>query len=234
MQLFYHPDIDTGIATLDAEESRHCVKVLRLREGDAIDVADGRGTLCHCRIVSADARACVVEAIERERDFRRRPFRLHLAVAPTKNAARIEWLVEKAVEIGIDEITPVICDHSERGVQKTDRLEKIAISAMKQSLRATLPTIHPATPLATLLQQPFDGQRLVCYCDGDHRQTLADTYSAPNDALLLIGPEGDFSAQEIEQALQQGYAPITLGDTRLRTETAALYAVAALNFMNER
>lgn len=234
MQIFYNPDISTGIATLDAEESRHCVKVLRLREGDAIDVADGHGTLCHCRIVSADARGCVVETMDNETDYRRRPFHLHLAVAPTKNAARLEWLVEKAVEIGVDEITPVICDHSERGVQKTDRLEKIAISAMKQSLRANLPTIHPATPLATFLEQPLGGQRLVCYCDGDNRQTLSDTYKAHSDAVVLIGPEGDFSEEEIALALACGFQPVSLGPSRLRTETAALYAVVAFNLINDR
>lgn len=234
MQLFYHPDISTGIATLDAEESRHCVKVLRLREGDVIEVADGRGTLFRCRIVNADARGCVVEAEESVADHCRRPFNLHLAVAPTKNSARLEWLVEKAVEMGVDEITPVICDHSERGVQKTERLEKIAISAMKQSLRATLPVINPATPLATFLAQPLTGRRLVCYCDGMNRRTLSDSYKAHDDAVVLIGPEGDFSEREIECALKEGYIPITLGETRLRTETAALYAVAALNFMNEK
>ena len=233
MPIFYHPDITSGIVSLDAEESRHCVKVLRLREGDSVSVADGRGTLCRCRIVSADARECVVEAVETEEHYRQRPFRLHLAVAPTTNMARIEWLVEKAVEIGVDEFTPVICQHSERGVLKTDRLEKIAISAMKQSLRASLPVIHGATSLSDLLSSNLPQQRLVCYCEGNQRQSLHQVYARGHDAVILIVPEGDFAPSEIAHAMEAGFVPVTLGDTRLRTETAALYALSALNFINE-
>lgn len=232
MTLFYCEDIDSDLLTLPAEESKHCVRVLRMTTGDTLNITDGRGMMCRCRIVAPDSSGCTVEVVERVPDYGRRPFHLHLAVAPTKNTARIEWLVEKCVEIGIDEITPVICDHSERGVQKTERLEKIAISAMKQSLKAYRPIIHNAMPLRQFVTQPLSGQRLVCYCDGDIRTPLRQIYQAGNDAIVLIGPEGDFSSTEIETALSNGFQPVTLGDTRLRTETAALYAVTALNFMN--
>lgn len=232
MTLFYCENIEADILTLPADESKHCVRVLRMTTGDSLYLADGKGTMCHCRILSPDCSACTVEVVNRMTDYGKRPYYLHLAVAPTKNASRIEWLVEKCVEIGIDEITPVICDHSERVVQKTERLEKIAISAMKQSLKAYRPIINEATKLHHFVSQPLRGQRLVCYCDGDTRTPLRQTYVNGRDAVILIGPEGDFSPSEITSALSHGFLPVTLGDTRLRTETAALYAITALNFMN--
>lgn len=237
MAFFYSPDISSPYITLDAEESRHCVKVMRLREGDTLEVVDGCGRLCHCSVVRPDASGCVV-AVERcEENYRVRPFRLHLAVAPTKNTARIEWLVEKAVEIGVDEITPIVCDHSERNIQKVERLHKIAVSAMKQSQRAMLPALHDAVDLRSFVGRYAADRatvRMVCYCEGDQRVPLSSVYSAGSDAVVLIGPEGDFSKEEIGMTIAAGFAPITLGDTRLRTETAALYAISALNFMNER
>ena len=151
MHLFLTDDTTTPYATLLADESRHCVRVLRMRVGDEVWVTSGNGVMCRGRIANPDEQACEVEIVERMEDYGRRPFHIHLLVAPTKNPARLEWLLEKAVEIGVDRITPVICDHSERGVQKTDRLRRIALSAMKQSLHLTLPRINPAVPLRELL-----------------------------------------------------------------------------------
>lgn len=240
MHLFLTDNTDGTYATLLPEESKHCVRVLRMGMGDEMLLTCGDGTMCRARIVAPDDHACEVEITERMPDYDRRPFRLHIAVAPTKNSARLEWFVEKAVEMGIDRITPVICDHSERGIQKTDRLRKIALSAVKQSLKAAIPQIDEPVRLSSFLRDTAGardgegGTRLICYCDGDERHTLHELYTPGQDALVLIGPEGDFSPAEVEAALAAGFLPVTLGRCRLRTETAALYAAATLNFMNEK
>lgn len=233
--LFLADNTSLPYTTLSAEESKHCVRVLRMGVGDEIHVTSGDGVMCRARVCEPDDMACVVEIVERIPGYDQRRFRLHVAVAPTKNAARIEWFVEKAVEIGIDRITPVVCDHSERGSQKVDRLVRLALGAVKQSLKATAPIIDEPVRLMDFLQGGFgEGvQKFVCYCNGDERHTLHELYAPGRDALVLIGPEGDFSAKEIETALAAGFLPVTLGLCRLRTETAALYATTALNFMNE-
>ena len=233
MTLFFLNDTDSNLLTLPQEESKHCVKVLRMGAGEELYITNGNGTMCRCRILSPDAKGCVVEVVDRKTDYGRRSHYLHIAVAPTKNSARLEWFVEKAVEIGIDDITLLICDHSERAKQNTDRLRKIIDSAMKQSLKASKPMIDEPVKLIDFLQEPFDGQRFVCYCSGDERHTLHQLYTPHNNALVLIGPEGDFSEREISTALHNGFLPVTLGSCRLRTETAALYATTALNFLNE-
>ena len=244
MQLFYNKDITpSGICTLDAEESRHAVRVLRLREGDELHVTDGRGNLYRCQMLGLSQKGkseeCQVEVVcqlpsPSEEGMRAR---LHLAVAPTKNPSRMEWLVEKAVEIGIGEITLLNCDHSERSFLKTDRLEKLAVSAMKQSLHSWLPTIHPATTLHDLLSttnHPLPAQKFIAHCEADKpRMPLATALQPGLDTMVLIGPEGDFSEKEIALALDCGFQPVSLGSSRLRTETAALYAVTAFNIMNE-
>ena len=240
MQLFYCKDITpNAFCTLDAEESRHAVRVLRLREGDELNVTDGRGNLYRCRIVTADDRACVIEAAEQEFSTLHSPFSIHLAVAPTKNPSRMEWLVEKAVEIGVGEITLLNCDHSERTFLKTDRLEKLAVSAMKQSLHTLLPEIHPAVSLRDWLNSQFSivnsQLKFIAHCEADKPRTSLATALKPGcDAVVLIGPEGDFSPEEIALALECGFQPVSLGPSRLRTETAALYAVTAFNLINDR
>ena len=240
MQLFYSKDISlSGFCTLDAEESRHAVRVLRMRDGDIINVTDGRGNLYRCRILQANDRACVVEVAEQEFSISKSQFSIHLAVAPTKNPARMEWLVEKAVEIGVGEITLLQCDHSERTFLKTDRLEKLAVSAMKQSLHLTLPRINPAVSLHDWLNSQFsilNSQfKFIAHCEADKPRTpLAAAMQPGRDAVVLIGPEGDFSEEEIQQALAAGFQPVSLGPSRLRTETAALYAVTAFNLINDR
>ncbi|MGX8712385.1 MAG: 16S rRNA (uracil(1498)-N(3))-methyltransferase [bacterium] len=242
MQLFYCKDISaTGFCTLDAEESRHAVRVLRLREGDEINVTDGRGNLYRCRIVVADDRACTVEAVEQDFSILNSQFSIHLAVAPTKNPSRMEWLVEKAVEIGVGEITLLNCDHSERSFLKTDRLEKLAVSAMKQSLHTLLPPIHPAVNLSDWLNSHIHTfthshiQRFIAHCEANKpRIPLATALQPGKYTIVLIGPEGDFSEEEIALALECGFQPVSLGPSRLRTETAALYAITAFNLINDK
>lgn len=236
MNLFLTDDSSQSYALLDAAESKHCIRVLRMRIGDEIWVTSGDGTMCRARICNPDDKACEVEIVERIPDYRQRQFRLHMAVAPTKNSARLEWFVEKAVEIGIDCFTPIICDHSERENLKTDRLEKLALSAMKQSLKASCPTIAPPTRLVDFFKQhdsaTADDCRLICYCDGGERHHLGSRYAAGRNATVLIGPEGDFSPREVQMALDNGFLPVSLGESRLRTETAALFVVSTLNFLN--
>ena len=244
MQLFYSKDIvPDGFCTLDVEESRHAVRVLRMRDGDTIHVTDGMGHLYQCRIVQADDRACAVEVVGNSSNQAIKQPSLHLAVAPTKNPARMEWLVEKAVEIGVGEIILLQCDHSERSFLKTERLEKLAVSAMKQSLHTTLPKINQAVKLSEWLNTPLppsrgDGEGLlkfIAHCEADKSRTpLATAMQPGRDAVVLIGPEGDFSEDEIALALAAGFQPVSLGPSRLRTETAALYAVTAFNLINDK
>jgi 16S rRNA (uracil1498-N3)-methyltransferase len=240
MQLFYSKDITPdGFCTLDAEESRHAVRVLRMREGDTINVTDGRGNLYQCRIVQADDRACVVEVVGNTSNQAIKQPSIHLAMAPTKNPARMEWLVEKAVEIGVGEITLLQCDHSERTFLKTERLEKLAVSAMKQSLHLSLPCINPVVSLRDWLQSSIitnhSSLKFIAHCEADKpRMPLAAALQPGSDTVVLIGPEGDFSEEEIALALDAGFTPVSLGPSRLRTETAALYAVTAFNLINDR
>lgn len=236
MRLFLSDDTHGSYAILPPDESKHCVRVLRMTAGDELWVTSGDGVMCRAHLAVPDERSCEVEIIERLDNYQPRPFCLHLAVAPTKNPARLEWLVEKAVEIGIDRITPLLCDHSERMHLKTERLDRIALSAMKQSLKARRPAIDPAISLDSLLsslpESSPDARRLVCHCADSDRRSIRQLYAPGQDVLVLIGPEGDFSPREITLALDHGFHPVTLGNSRLRTETAALYAITALNFMN--
>ena len=248
MQLFYCPDITPdAYCTLDAEESRHAVRVLRLREGDSINVTDGRGALYQCKIVQADIGKCLVECISPLSTPHSPLPTIHLAVAPTKNPSRMEWLVEKAVEVGVGEITLLQCDHSERTFLKTDRLEKLAISAMKQSLHTVLPKINPAINLSDWLNSDLQAPwcavgsadnsdlKLIAHCEADKPRTpIANALKPGTDTVVLIGPEGDFSPEEIALALECGFQPVSLGPSRLRTETAALYAVTAFNLINDK
>jgi 16S rRNA (uracil1498-N3)-methyltransferase len=227
MYLFYTPGIAGLNHILNKEESMHCTRVLRLTEGHTVHLADGRGTLYMARITAANPKACAVEIISKDEHYKRRPYRLHLAVAPTKNMERFEWLLEKITEIGIDEITPLLCEHSERRVLKRERVEKILVAAMKQSLKAQLPLLHDITPVAEFVKQNFSPKKLIAHCAPGEKTALPKALQGCRDALILIGPEGDFSSEEIAAALQHGFEAVTLGDTRLRVETAGIFAVAA-------
>lgn len=233
MQLFYSPDITPPLYTLSEEESGHCVRVLRLKEGDSLHITDGKGTLYRAEVEDAHPKRCTIRIVEEHREWEKRPYSLTVAVAPTKNIDRIEWFVEKATECGIDRIVPILCDHSERKVIKGERLEKIAISAMKQSLKAYLPTIEPLTPIRTLLEEEFDGVRLIAHCEEDmERIFMGELIDKGDNVMVLIGPEGDFSKEEIEAARKAGFKEVTLGKERLRTETAALAAAMFTAFVN--
>ena len=236
MQLFYAPEVDfsQGVYVFSEEESRHIVRVLGVGGGDELFVTDGQGTLARAEITNGSLKHCEVAVREIRPEFERRAYRMHLAVAPTKNADRIEWLVEKATEIGVDVITLLSTDHSERRVLRTDRLEKIAVGAIKQSQKAYLPRIEPVTPFAEWVSLPFDGLKLIAHCERGEDKVLMKNLVRPGvDVRVLIGPEGDFSPAEIALALRHGYRPISLGQSRLRTETAALVAVHTVALINE-
>ena len=235
MHRFYCPDIATTL-TLGEEDSKHCVKVLRMAEGDTIEVVDGNGNLYACRITMAHPKRCAVEVLESSHQPPHWGCRIVLGIAPTKNLDRMEWLVEKCVEMGVDRIIPLRCHNSERTVVKTERLKKIMVSAMKQSLKATLPQLDEMTPVEKVIAEPFDGVRCIAYCDmllpREQRQTIATAYQPGSDVLLLIGPEGDFSPEEVQASREAGFVPVTLGESRLRTETAGLMAVAAIHTLS--
>ena len=232
MHRFFAPDV-AATRTLPEEESRHCTRVLRLVEGDEIEVIDGAGTLYHCRIAMAHNKHCAVEIVAQEQCPPHWGAKIAIAVAPTKNLDRIEWMAEKCTEMGIDRITPLLCRHSERKVLKTERLHKIMVAAMKQSLKAQLPQLDELTPVTQVIGEESGAQRFIAYCDESlprsERKSLAQVYDPGRDAVVLIGPEGDFDPQEVEAALKAGFVPVTLGDSRLRTETAAIMAVATMH-----
>ena len=234
MQLFYAPEIILPEYTLSEEESRHAVKVLRLGVGDTLHITDGRGNLHHCRIISDSAKHCTVTVESTETEFERLPYHLTMAVAPTKNIDRFEWFLEKATEIGVAEFVPLECDHSERRVIKPEREEKIITSAVKQSLKAYHPTLAPLTRFAEFVRTPREGRKFIAHCAEALREKhyLASTIKAGEQVTVLIGPEGDFSTEEIALAVEQGWEEITLGTQRLRTETAAVVAVGMVSVIN--
>lgn len=236
MELFFSKDISCGTLRLDGEESAHCVRVLRHRIGDEIRVIDGDGTLYLCRLTQADAKGAEAEILETTENFGAHPYNLTMAVCPTKNIDRYEWFVEKATEIGIDEIVPVIGDHSERRIIKPERLERIALSAAKQSLKGKVPQILPLQSISDFISCSPDGAvKMIAYCDEtldrDKRLSIKDVLrqraEAQRDICILIGPEGDFSQEEVALSLKNAWIPVHLGESRLRTETAALTATIA-------
>lgn len=237
MELFYSRDITGGICRLDHDESGHCIKVLRHRCGDEINVIDGCGTLYRCRITSDSHKAVEAAVEESTPDWGAHPYRLQMAVCPTKNNDRFEWFVEKACEIGVDEISPVIGEHSERKIFKTARAEKILVSAAKQSLKASVPAVNEPVSVKEFINAHAETQalKMIAYCFEDERvprrsiKEVLDGYEG-NEIIVMIGPEGDFSKSEAELALASGFIPVHLGASRLRTETAAMTAVAAVYF----
>ena len=234
MQLFYAPDITPPEHLLTPEESKHCIRVLRMTEGGQINITDGRGAMHTCQIVEADPRRCRVRVIATQYDFEPMPCRLVMAVAPTKNIDRFEWFLEKATEIGVSEIIPLECARSERRTIKPERENNVITSAVKQSLKAYHPLLHEMTTFKKLVAAPFDGRRFIAHCDTPvkGREYLPATLAAGENALILIGPEGDFSPEEIAAAVAAGFTEITLGHQRLRTETAATMAVAMTAVIN--
>lgn len=234
MQLFYAPDIVPPLHTLGEEESKHCVRVLRMSAGDTLHMTDGRGTLYRARIVEAAPKHCTVEVVQTIPDYERLPYTLTMAVAPTKNIDRFEWFLEKAVEVGVTRIVPLRCDHSERRSINDERARRIVVSAMKQSLKAFLPQLDPMTPFAEFVAATVAPVRLIAHCaaTGQPKAYLPRAIEKGAPAVILIGPEGDFSPEEINFALENRFTAVTLGDQRLRTETAAVAAVVMTSVAN--
>jgi 16S rRNA (uracil1498-N3)-methyltransferase len=259
MELFYAHEVEGGVCLLDADESAHCVKVLRHRAGDPVDIIDGLGTLYHCRLTNDSPKGAEAQILEKEADWGSHPYRLTIGCCPTKNNDRIEWFVEKATELGVDRIVPLIGDHSERKVYKTERAQRIALSATKQSLKARIPDIEEPVSVKDFINEIHSGPadprydntahsvipseasvshiKLIAYCfeDESHpRRSIMDALKEfkGRDVTVLIGPEGDFSKEEADAALKAGYIPVHLGATRLRTETAAVTAVEAVYLWN--
>lgn len=233
MHLFYTPDIEGLAYTLNPEESKHCVRVLRLAVGDNVSLVDGRGNWYNGKITIADIKGCSVECHQKIEKYGQRPFCLHIAVAPTKNIDRTEWMLEKCTEIGIEEITLLNCCHSERKTVKDDRLEKVIISATKQSLKAYLPQLNPMVDFKTFIKACKASQKYIAHCREGVKQPLDQIYKPGSDVIILIGPEGDFSEEEVKLAEQNGFIPVTLGTSRLRTETAGIVACHTINLINK-
>lgn len=235
MQLFYNPHINSSTQqfTFDKIESRHIVKVLRKTEGDQLFITNGKGFLYTAKIILANDKRCQIQIISEEIKQKLWDYYLHIAIAPTKNNDRFEWFLEKATEIGIDEITPIICKHSERKIIKKERLEKVVVSAMKQSLKYQLPKLNNAVSFSDFIKQQLDGDIFIAHCEETDRKSFKNELKPNQKIIVLIGPEGDFSTQEIKTALQNNFIPVTLGESRLRTETAGIVAVQSMAFFNE-
>ncbi|HEU0126908.1 16S rRNA (uracil(1498)-N(3))-methyltransferase [Flavobacterium sp.] len=234
MQLFFNPNIDenTESFSFDKEESRHIIKVLRKKDSDILHVTNGFGLLFETQITLASDSKCTVEVLSIT-NAEKPKFHLHLAVAPTKMNDRFEWFLEKATEIGIQEITPIFCDRSERKVINRDRFEKIILSAMKQCNETFLPKLNEAISFKEFVKQQKNGLQLIAHCEETDKKSLKEVLKPNEDVTILIGPEGDFSEKEIALALENNYKPVTLGNTRLRTETAAVVACHSVVFFNE-
>lgn len=230
--MFYTPDIE-NTPFLPEEESQHAVKVLRLQAGERIELVDGKGGYYKAGIVIPHHKRCEVQILEKQTEHHKRPYHLHIAIAPTKNIERLEWFAEKVTEIGIDEITPVICRFSERKIVKHERLEKILISAMKQSKQAYLPRLNEQCMFDTFIKRTDLNQRFIAHCyDEASKKMLSSLYQPNQSTTILIGPEGDFSEEEIEKALKTGFTPVSLGENRLRTETAGVVACHTVNLLS--
>ncbi len=234
MQLFYNSSInkETTSFQFDKEESKHVIKVLRKKERDILFVTNGLGVCFKTEVTLASDTKCTVKIISFEEKTKQN-FTIHLAVAPTKMNERYEWFLEKVTEIGIQEITPIICEHSERKVIKTERFYRIIESAMKQSNQYFLPKLNEPLSYSNFIKKEFLGQKFIAHCEETNKKALKNELKIAENVLLLIGPEGDFSTKEINQALENKFIPISLGETRLRTETAAIVACHTINLINE-
>ncbi|MCP9200455.1 16S rRNA (uracil(1498)-N(3))-methyltransferase [Gramella sp. GC03-9] len=235
MQLFFNPDISEkdSLVTFPRDESKHIVKVLRKNEGDKLNLTNGKGLLFQAEIISADPKHCVVKILSFE-EQPAPPYYLHMIVAPTKMNDRYEWFLEKAMEIGVHEITPVICDHSERKVVKLERYERVLLSAMKQSLHLSFPKLNEPIGFNDLMAQELEGSRFIAHCeDVNEKPYLQKKLQARQRVNILIGPEGDFSPEEIEMAKNKNWQQISLGESRLRTETAAIVACHTVALVNQ-
>lgn len=232
MHIFYTPDIISNTYILSEEESKHCIKVLRLQKGSALHLVDGRGGFYEAIVEDPHPKRTSLIIVKAQQNYGKRNHYLHLAVAPTKNIERFEWFLEKATEIGIDEITPIICERSERKEIKTDRLNKVITSAVKQSIKAYHPKLNEPIAFKDLIAGAIMAHKYIAHCIISEKFTLKEKIVLNSDYLVVIGPEGDFSQSEVNAAQAAGFLPIGLGTSRLRTETAALEACFEVNFLN--
>jgi len=233
MNIFYTPNINNeSTYTLVESESKHAIRVLRLKNNDTITLVNGTGNFYDAIIIDDNPKKCEVSILKTRKEKSLNP-NLHIAIAPTKNNDRTEWFIEKCTEIGLTKITPIICKHSERKKIKRERFVKTAISAIKQSLKATLPIIEELTPFKDIINKPFDGKKYIAHCYSQNQKHFKSTYQVGENSLILIGPEGDFSEDEVTLAIENGFEPITFGESRLRTETAGVVACTTFNLLNE-
>jgi len=233
MQLFYTPDISGNEYILNEQESRHCIRVLRMKINDILFLTDGKGTLFKAKIIDANLKKCKLSVVETSYDYGKRDYGIHIAIAPTKNTDRFEWFLEKATEIGVDEITPLLCMHSERKQIKNERMERVIIAAMKQSLKAFKPILNELVSFDQFISQEYNRYHcFIAHCQDGDKHNLKDVIQQAQGSLILIGPEGDFSEEEISKALTRGYTPVSLSNSRLRTETAGIVACNTINLAN--
>jgi 16S rRNA (uracil1498-N3)-methyltransferase len=233
MQIFYAPDIATDYYSLNERESKHVVRVLRMIKGNEVKLIDGEGNLYEGIISDPDPKKCLVKITQVVYGFEKRNYNLHIAISPLKNPERFEWFIEKSVELGIDEITPLICKNTEKPSIKTDRIKNLIISAMKQSLKAKMTILHDLKTFSDFINEKHSGIAMIANCNKEiRRSNIADIYKKDDNALILIGPEGDFSDDEISESVAKGFKPIHLGISRLRTETAGIAACHSIYFIN--
>jgi 16S rRNA (uracil1498-N3)-methyltransferase len=234
MQIFYAPDITENVYTLDEKESKHIIRVLRMNKGEAVKLIDGKGNLYEGVIADPDMKKCTITITGVISGFEKRDYRLHIAISPLKNTERFEWFIEKSVEIGIDEITPLICRNTEKPVIKIERINNLIISAMKQSLKATKTILNPTCFLSEFIMGDHAGNRMIAHCNNSfQRRKISEVCSKDQAAVILIGPEGDFTEEEIKYATEKGFSQVHLGNSRLRTETAGIAACHSVYIINQ-
>jgi len=232
MNLFYDRDITGQLYTLNKVDSNHLVRVLRIKIGETVFVTNGKGMLFECIVSDTNPKSCQIEIVNKTPGGDKRNFNLQIAIAPTKNISRFEWFLEKSTEIGVDCISPILCDHSERKTIKLDRLNRVITAAMKQSLKSFHPKLDDLININDLIEKPFQGQKIIAYVDNEIENELFNMCKPNVDTLVLIGPEGDFSKEEISKAIDNGFIPVKLGPSRLRTETAGIVACHTVNLVN--
>jgi 16S rRNA (uracil1498-N3)-methyltransferase len=234
MQIFYAPEINGDSYILDENESKHLIRVLRMTKGTSVNLIDGKGNLYEGEISIPDAKRCIIDIKNKIENFEKRDYRLHIAISPLKNPERFEWFIEKSVEIGIDEITPIICRNTEKTGIKTTRIDNLIISAMKQSLKASKPILNNPLTFKNFILSQRNETLLIAHCNsGFARSSISEVYSKNKNVTILIGPEGDFSNDEIFTAVENGFRSVHLGTSRLRTETAGIAACHSIYFINQ-
>jgi len=234
MQIFYAPDIAGKSHVLDEKESKHIIRVLRMIKGADVKLIDGKGNLFEGFISEPNQNKCIIEITREVKDFEKRNYKLHIAISPLNNPERFEWFVEKSVEIGIDEITPLLCKNTEKPGIKSDRVNNLIISAMKQSLKAKKTVLNEPCSFKDFVSNDLNGIRMIAHCDAStERKKISEVCSKNTNSIILIGPEGDFSREEVTSAITMGFIPVHLGPSRLRTETAGVAACHSIYFINQ-